>query len=297
MRLVKRNFIRNMVNSALAITAGECPSTLFTNEWTAANATDSLRWVNLAPYGDWPNVQGVQRFQKSDADNIVNHFNSALNTPQRLLGLPWYVGHPDHPAFANKYADTKAYGRIKKLEARDDGLWAGVKFNNDGETLISNESFHGHSTNWFLKQDGADKKFWRPFKLKSVGFTNEPNIPVDPVTTANEEFKPSVVMEESFKRVAYFRLVANAKSPKPEDDGNYTECAACAAQKSTAADGATDAAKDKSSHSTAEAANATASLAHSRAAAAAPNEALKNFHNKLAAAHAATAQVHAEKNQ
>ena len=288
-----------MVNSALAISAGECPSTLFTNEWTAANATDSLRWVNLAPYGDWPNVQGVQRFQKSDADNIVNHFNSVVNTPQRLLGLPWYVGHPDHPAFANKYADTKAYGRIKKLEARDDGLWAGVKFNNDGETLISNESFHGHSTNWFLKQDGADKKFWRPFKLKSVGFTNEPNIPVDPVTTANEEFKPSLVMEESFKRVAYYRLVANAKSKPADDDSDcaYHTAAQDAAQKSSTADAANDAATDKTSRTTAEQSNATASLAHSRAAAAAPTDALKNFHNKLAAAHAATAQVHAEKNQ
>lgn len=189
----------------------EHPSTLFGNEFSVATS-DRMRWVCVAPYGDWPNKQGLQRFTKADAQAICNEFHSVLNTPQRILGAPWYVGHPDHPAFNERYKDTKAYGRIKKLEAREDGLWAGVRFNGDGEKLIADEAFHGHSVNWFLKQDDRDKRAWRPFRLKSVGFTNEPNIPVNPVTTANENgvgLAGNELREAHYRKLAKHRLFAN----------------------------------------------------------------------------------------
>lgn len=141
-------------------------------------------WVLLAPYGDFDHPQGLQRFQKADADTIVNEFNSVRNLPSRMLGLPWYVGHPDHPAFKDRYKDTRAYGRIKDLEARLDGLYGNVKFNGEGKHLIQEEAFHGHSVNWRMAKSG---NAYRPVSLKSVGFTNEPNIPVKPITQANEK--------------------------------------------------------------------------------------------------------------
>jgi hypothetical protein len=175
----------------------EFPSILFVNEFSAPNEATKLRWVMLSPFGDWPNQQGLQRIQKQDADNIVQSFNSITNIAHKTIGLPFFIGHPDHPAFSDRYKDGKAYGRIKTLEARNDGLWAGVRFGAEGEKLISDEAFHGHSVNWFLKEDPNAKGVWRPFKLKSVGFTNEPNIPVPPVTTANEsDYKNS---DGSFK--------------------------------------------------------------------------------------------------
>ena len=177
--------IANFANSATDQTM-EVPTSLFANIFSAVNEADKLRWVCIAPFGDWDNKQGMQRFQKDDAEKIINEFNSVLHTPQRILGAPWYIGHPDHPAFTDKYKDTKAYGRIKSLEARQDGLYAGVRFGQDGEKLIADEAFHGHSVNWYLKQDAKNPKVWRPFRLKSVGFTNEPNIPVPTLTTANE---------------------------------------------------------------------------------------------------------------
>lgn len=153
---------------------------------TAANefklAADN--WVMLSPYGDFPNTKGLQRFRKEDAANIVSEFDSLLSAPARKLGLPWYIGHPDHPEFEEKYRDTRAYGRIKKLEARDDGLFANVKWSAEGKRLVEEEAFHGHSVNWRMRQNG---NVWHPFSLKSVGFTNKPGIPVTPVTAANEE--------------------------------------------------------------------------------------------------------------
>lgn len=151
----------------------------FGNEWKA----DGDGWVCLAPYGDFPHAAGLQRFRKEDAEALVNEFQSLLSLPQRVLGLPWYIGHPDHPAFKERYTDTKAYGRIKELQAREDGLFANVKWSPAGEELIRSEAFHGHSVNWGAKKVGG---VYRPVRLKSVGFTNEPNVPVPPVTLANE---------------------------------------------------------------------------------------------------------------
>ena len=153
---------------------------LLSNEFTPG----SDGWVRLSKYGNFPHAQGLQRFFKDDAVNLINEFNGLLRTPQRLLGLPWYIGHPDHPKFKDRYTDTKAYGRIKAMEARDDGLFANVKWSPAGEELIRSEAFHGHSMNWGCRLiNGA----YVPVRLKSVGFTNEPNIEVDPITLANEE--------------------------------------------------------------------------------------------------------------
>jgi hypothetical protein len=205
--------------------AFEFPSILFSNEFSAPKEETKIRWAMLAPYGDWPNKQGLQRLEKADAQNIVNEFKKVTSLPKRVLGLPWYIGHPDHPAFNERYKDTKAYGRIKDLEARDDGLWAGVRFGSEGESMIADEAFGGHSVNWFLKEDPNEKGVWRPVRLKSVGFTNEPNIPVPPVTAANEAQQAT-----QFKRLARLRLFGNVR----KDFVDEAEAATKAAFKATA---------------------------------------------------------------
>lgn len=141
-------------------------------------------WVLLAPYGKFPNVQGMQSFGRNDAVEIVRQFDQWANTAERTIGLPWYIGHPDHARFKDAYPDKRAYGRIKKLEDRDGGLWANVKWNDYGKKLIANESFHGHSVNWAMRKIGDS---YHPFYLKSVGFTNDPGIPVPPIQVANEK--------------------------------------------------------------------------------------------------------------
>jgi hypothetical protein len=215
---MQRNTANFANSAAIAGAFLEAPTSLFANIFSAVNEADKLRWVCIAPYGDWPNSQGMQRIQKSDAVKMVNEFNSLLGTPQRMLGLPWYVGHPDHPAFANKYKDTAAKGRIKKLEARDDGLYAGVKLNETGEKILTNEEFEGHSVNWYLKEDPKAKNVWRPFRVKSVGWTNEPNIPVPTMTTANEDANGNIplvfangteLQHAHFMKIAAWRAMAN----------------------------------------------------------------------------------------
>lgn len=146
-------------------------------------------WVQIAPYGRSHHVtqdgnkvvRRIQMFERQDAVEMVNEFNSLLWLPLRVLGLPWYIGHPDNKAFQHIHKDWRAKGRIKELEAREDGLYGRVKFNKHGLDLIANEEFHGHSPNWLCAQAG---QFFRPRFLKSVGFTNSPNLEVMPVLQA-----------------------------------------------------------------------------------------------------------------
>ena len=146
---------------------------------------DPNKWELLVPYGRHPNAQGMQVFEKADAENIVRDFGHFANIGVKMLGAPFYIGHPDHPAFATRYKDTRAYGRIKALKAGDEGLMANIKWSPEGKRLIESEAFHGHSVNWRMQPSGG---VFRPVSLKSVGFTNEPNIAVPPVM-ANEKLQ------------------------------------------------------------------------------------------------------------
>lgn len=175
------------------------------NQYSAASKDN---WVLLSPYGVFPNAVGDQHFTEEDAQAICNEFDSAPNTGVRTLGLPWYVGHPDHPAFKSQHTDTSAKGRIKELEAREDGLWANVKWNDEGKALIANQSYHGHSTNWRMRKNAQGQ--FHPFSLKSVGFTNEPGIPVPAITAANQKKEPVMSKEAQAAN-------AKAKGPKLTD--------------------------------------------------------------------------------
>ena len=185
----------------------------------------SDNWVQLAPFGDTMNVDAkgkkvIQRFGKSEAETICNQFASPLNKILQPLGVPWYIGHPDHARFKGKagHTDTRSKGRIKSMEVRHDdacelcnaknseskpcrdhGLFAQVKWNHQGEEIIANEEFHGHSTNWGVARDKNPENGMavaRPVYLKSVGFTNDPNILVAPITLANEADQETAIPEE-----------------------------------------------------------------------------------------------------
>lgn len=171
-------------------------------------------WVQLSPFGDFGNRDAkknkvIQRFRKEDAEAICNEFNSTPRKILQPLGMPFYVGHPDHPRFKGQpgHSDTGAKGRGKEMAVRHDpdcqvcadfansgapcaehGLFVKMAWNDEGQHLIANEAFHGHSVNWGAVPDGKENgvQIMRPVRVKSAGFTNEPNIPVPPAQLANE---------------------------------------------------------------------------------------------------------------
>lgn len=157
------------------------PRLVATNEAReVAYATNEINlhneWLKITPYGDYPNVVGLQRIQKPDAEAMVAAFNSLRGRAARLfLGLPIYSGHPD--VDPERYTDRRRYGKITELEARADGLYGKVAFNDLGKTAMEQGHFQFNSPTWYLKRDG---KFVRPVELISVGLTNTPQIPGDP---------------------------------------------------------------------------------------------------------------------
>jgi len=193
-------------------------------------------WVQLSPFGDFPNVDKskkkvIQRFRKEDAEHICNEFNGVARKVTQPFGMPFYVGHPDHPRFKGQagHEDTRAHGRGKEMAVRHDpscakcadfansqvpcadhGLFVKMHWSPTGEQLIANEAFHGHSVNWAAVPDGAENgvAIVRPTKVKSAGFTNENGIPVAPITLANEEAEAAtsvLVVPPALKLIAGFK--------------------------------------------------------------------------------------------
>lgn len=158
-------------------------------------------FVQLSPYGDFPHSGPVnprtktpiypkgciQRLDNAAAAAMVKQFDSLAGRAGRLFGgLPWYIGHPDVDPM--KYPDPKAYGWIMKLENRNDGLYAQVKWTPTGEELKTEGSFKYFSPYWdgidTGNKDANGRVIIMPNELNSAGFTNKPNIPVMPL--ANE---------------------------------------------------------------------------------------------------------------
>jgi hypothetical protein len=212
-----RGYSGALVN--LANEAANVAITLFLPNQLSPGEAGKDHWVQLSPFGDFGNVNGktriVQRFRKEDAQQICNEFNSTIRRVTQPLGMPFYIGHPDHPRFAGQpgHEDTRAYGRGKEMVVRHDGqcatcaafanakanpdatpcqehgLFVRMHWNDEGARLIANESFHGHSVNWAAVPEAMENgvQVYRPVRVKSAGFTNEPNIPVRPASLANAE--------------------------------------------------------------------------------------------------------------
>src|SRR5262245_42243437 len=87
--------------------------------WNEISKETGEGWVQIAPYGEFPNDVGLQVFTRKEADAVVKAYNEGprRSMAEKLLGLPIFVGHPDVPEMSKEYPDKKIYGYIKGLEA------------------------------------------------------------------------------------------------------------------------------------------------------------------------------------
>jgi len=196
--------------------AGKAQDLFLGNDRITPPPAEGLHWVQLSPFGDFANSNGgqrvIQRFTHEDGDTIANAFNKGLGkTKGQPMGMPFYIGHPDHASFKGKpgHTDVASKGRGVKMETRfdpscgicnafaagdneaepcpDHGLFVGMEWSAAGKEIVNSKQFHGHSVNWGAVPDGKENgvQIYRPIKVKSAGFTNEPNIPVKPASLAN----------------------------------------------------------------------------------------------------------------
>lgn len=173
----------------------------------ANEATIKDEWIHLAPKGRFPHARGLQVFDDIAMEKMANEFNSVAGRLQRMFaGRPLYVGHPDVPEVADQFPDKKAYAWFEKLEVRTDGLWGKPKMSAPGAELIANGHYKFVSPYVDAVEIGMEngKRLLRPVQLISVGLTNNPNLPVQPL--ANEK---DTIMERALL-IAALGLAATA---------------------------------------------------------------------------------------
>lgn len=158
-------------------------------------------WARV-PYGEWPHEEGLQRFGKPEAEEMVRYYKSTWARLKRaFIGLPIFKGHPDladvlkkqRPSLANEAArraldrrvaeiearwpDRREYGSIADLEARDDALYLKPVLSPAGAALV-NEGLRHFSPHWLgrVRGEKGGKPIWGPAFLLSIGLTDRPNI-------------------------------------------------------------------------------------------------------------------------
>lgn len=140
----------------------------------------------LSAYGEFPatDVDGKPIIQVVDREAgrlMAENFRSLGNQIATFFqGVPIYEGHADDQEWSAKNPGHKAsaVGRIKKIEPREDGIYATSVLNSDGVGLLSGEAPHysGHSPFWRLVEIPGRPGCYRPVLLWSDALTNKPQI-------------------------------------------------------------------------------------------------------------------------
>lgn len=175
-----------MKTNRLTLAANDASETLLANASEGGSPFAILQADGfLVPFGQYPHKQGLQIFDREAANAIVDEHNSALNRLLKHFGgasYPIYVGHPDLPG--SKDTDKRAYGWIENMRVTDEGLHLSAKWSEAGRELVENAHFKFYSPLWWTKKV---KGGIRPVSLKSMGLTNDPNIPVPALANEYEE--------------------------------------------------------------------------------------------------------------
>lgn len=146
------------------------------------------------PYGQYAHGVGMQIFDRESAVAMANDLSSLLGKLTRgFRGVPVYAGHPDHPdaKVSAQYPDRRARGWITEIIAGPESARFVVSYNELGRGEVSDSQWGGYSPLWLMRpiaaNTGKPGQAFRPMVLKSIGLTNNPNIPVPPIIAANEE--------------------------------------------------------------------------------------------------------------
>jgi hypothetical protein len=121
------------------------------SEWVNGNQ----KWVQLYPYGSWTHpIFSDTTIDKPTAEKLVKNFND------KVMGRDLVIEY-DHGL--DKAKGGKAAGKVIKEEARDDGLYGLVEFNDVAKQEIENGEWHfmsnSHYDAWTHPQTGQTHEF------------------------------------------------------------------------------------------------------------------------------------------
>lgn len=163
----------------------------------------------FVPYGDYPHEKGLQKFDRAAAESLKEAANSLLG---RTVGIPIYAGHPDLPGRPDSNPAAPAYGWIADIEVSADGATFIPKWNKRGLEAIENAEFRFYSPYWLLKKVSGGLS---PVRMKSMGLTNSPRIPVPAIANDQPENQPEK-KEPTPMNEEILKLLSLANDATPE---------------------------------------------------------------------------------
>lgn len=140
----------------------------------------------------------MQKFHREQAQAIATSFNQLAGRLKRAIcGLPIFKGHPDVPGLANDYPDKEEKGQVAAVEVRPTGLAFKLVLSSAGSALVS-KGWKFISPYWLanvIAVDGAGKKTFSPYALRSIGLVSRPNIPSPSLANAASAANPKTTMD------------------------------------------------------------------------------------------------------
>lgn len=138
-------------------------------------------WIQLSPYGTFPHPEGQQTLSISDAKRFVQKTNT-MGFRFRLKKIPVYLGHPDDPLFQSQagHCNLQVYGHVKQIRADHNGLSIQIKWTKIGRRFLLKNHDYYLSPRWVLSKT-EEQNTYHPETLLSVGLTQHPNLPVQPI--------------------------------------------------------------------------------------------------------------------
>lgn len=136
----------------------------------------ATEWQLISPYGVFAHPLGRQRIQQAEAGKIVKALNEQkTQSGSAWRGVPIFIGHPPSRGGAKTQAGPfPRIGAVLEAEARPDGLWGKIAWNDLGTQNAENGHYIYPSPGWFFTKDNDGSI--RPCELDHIGMTNEPNI-------------------------------------------------------------------------------------------------------------------------
>lgn len=187
--------------------------------------------LKLSPYfeGDYWEKEGQtwkkyrQVVTKAHAERIVAAFNvQRQKQGAHWRGLPIYRGHPD--ADKTQWPNEERLGGIMDVEAREDGIYVKVAWNEEGERNRRNGFLIYPSPAW--PYDAAIKRQTgriEPVELRSVGMVNAPRITESAAWTNSQPANPKPENTHTMPPWLLEKLIATGLLKKPADGATNSE--------------------------------------------------------------------------
>lgn len=178
-------------------------------------------WNHLSPYGTFDHPDGKQTITRIDAERCVKSTKTLLFW-LRLRKIPVYIGHPDDPRFQMQpeHMNPHVYGYVRDTFANEHGLWVHIVWTPSGEELIDNGVYTHLSPRWQMQKrsDGS----YHPIKLISVGLTQNPNLPVDPLQK-DKQPTPLSYLQKRTEKLAILQFTQKVQQRMEATGESYLE--------------------------------------------------------------------------